>query len=66
MPNEINVISSDLDGAQLSREKNKNPYFVHCDGKEDNEQIQDAIKHVGKVRLCIPSAAWTRIFGGRK
>ena len=61
----INVISADLDGAQLQREKAKNSYHARCDGREDNEQIQDAIDHVGKGVFTIPAKRWDAIFGGK-
>ena len=66
MVNEVAVISSDLDGAQLRREQSKGKYFIRCDGKEDNEQIQDAIDHLGKCQFSVPAEGWEAIFGSDK
>jgi len=66
MTNQINVISSDLDGAQLRREIHKNSYFARCDGKEDNEQIQDSITYVGKELFSLPDGVWERVFGHKE
>ena len=65
MTEKINVISSDLDGAQLGREIHKNTYFTRCGGKEDNGQIQEAIYHMGKSQFSIPTDRWEAIFGGK-
>jgi len=62
---EIHVILDGMDGAELRREKQKNPYHARCDGKQDNEQIQDAVDHVGTHQFSIPGAIWERIFGGK-
>ncbi len=66
MPEVINVISSDLDGAQLRREKAKNRYHARCDGKEDSEQFQAAINGLGKKQYSIPAHMWEAIFGGKQ
>ena len=65
MAEQINVISSDLDGAQLAREMHKNSYHARCDGREDNEQIQDSIDYLGKSQFSIPAERWEEIFGGK-
>jgi len=65
MSETIRVISGDLDGADLRRDINKNSYYTRCDGKGDNEQIQEAINHVGKFLVSIPSEKWNRIFGDK-
>ena len=62
---EINVISGDLDGAELRREQHKNSCSARCDGKEDNEQIQDAFQMAGKTTIAISAEEWERIFGGK-
>jgi len=60
------VISADLDGAELRREKRKNPYHVRCDGKADDQDINDAIQSVNKsARWTILADVWERIFGER-
>lgn len=64
MTDEIRVISADLDGAELRREKAKNRYHARCDGKSDNEQINDGLKHLGRAQFSIPGHIWERIFGG--
>ena len=61
----ISVISSDLDGRELRKEKNKNLRYLRCDGKEDNEQMQEALDGVGKYLWSIPSRRWLQIFGGK-
>lgn len=66
MAEKINVISSDLDGAQLRREIHKNSYHTRCYGREDNGQFQEAINHVGKSQFSIPADRWEAIFGGDK
>ena len=65
MAEKINVISSDLDGAQLAREMHKNSYHARCYGKRDDGQIQDAIGHLGKSLFSIPAERWEAIFGGK-
>ena len=65
MAEQINVISSDLDGAELAREVHKNSYYARCDGKEDNEQIQDAWNQLGKKQFSIPAERWKEIFGSK-
>lgn len=63
MVDEIQVISSEIDGAELRRKMMKSPYYTRCDGKEDNEQIQDALDRVGRTQIFIRSEDWERIFG---
>jgi len=65
MPEEIRVISSDLDGAELRRDIHKNSFYARCDGKMDNEQLQDAVNCAGKLSFSITSEGWDRIFGGK-
>lgn len=63
--NEIKVISSDMDGAELRREMNKNGYHARCDGRGDDAQINEALKHVGVSQFTISGDRWEQIFGGR-
>ena len=66
MSREIKVISSDIDGAELRREKVHNKYHDRCYGKADQENINDALITSGKSRLwSISQDAWDRIFGGK-
>lgn len=61
--NEIKVISSDIDGADLRRKKKG--YYVRCDGKADNEEINDALQSLGGQSYFIAAKDWERIFGGK-
>ena len=63
--NEINVLSSDLDGAELHNKKARYPRYNRCDGKDDNEEIQEAINSVGITSMFISANDWKRIFRGR-
>ena len=63
---EVRVISSDKDGADLRREKRKNRYHVQCDGTADDYEINEAIQSVGGKQFRGLGAAWERIFGRRK
>lgn len=65
MTDHIHVISGDIDGADLNRQMVKNQYYARCDGKEDNEQVQDALDHIGKTMIAIPGDKWEQIFGGQ-
>lgn len=62
---EIKVISGDKDGADLRREQ-MSRYYVRCDGKADDGEINDAIASVGRSQWAMPADAWERIFGGEK
>jgi len=63
---DIKVISGDLDGSQLKRAKT-GKYWSRCDGKADNEEIQEASDSCGKSELWSISARdWERIFGRNK
>ncbi len=64
MSDEVRVISADLDGAELRRAKNKNSFYLRCDGKEDNDEINEAIQGAGKQLWGLPNGAWEQIFGG--
>ena len=62
---EVRVISSDKDGADLRREKRKNRYHVRCDGTADDAEINDAIRSVGGQQfLGLRAEDYERIFGG--
>ena len=63
---EVKVISSDLDGAELTREKIDNLYHIRCSGSHDDGNIQEAIDHKGNGLWRLPEGAWDRIFGGDK
>ncbi len=60
---EIRVISSEIDGASLRREQFYNRYTVRCDGKSDDQEINDAIQSAGKSFYLGIGDAWDRIFG---
>lgn len=61
----IKVISADIDGADLRRQMVASPYHARCDGRQDNEQLQDAVNRLaGGARIAIAADDWERIFGG--
>ena len=60
MAERIDVISGDLDGAQLRRAQSRK-LWTRADGKEDDEQINDAINH--QPSFSIPGHLWERVFG---
>lgn len=62
---DLRVISSELDGADLRREKGKNSRHLRCDGKNDDAEINDAIQGSKGKGWSLPSQAWDRIFGGK-
>jgi hypothetical protein len=58
------VIPSEKDGAELRKAKAGNKYYVRCDGKADDEQINEALKHSTSSRQWLGLGnAWNRIFG---
>ena len=61
---EVRVISSDKDGADLRREKRKNRYHVRCDGTADDAEINDAIRGLGGQSMFTSAEDYERIFGG--
>ena len=61
---DIKVISSEIDGARLRKEKSSKYYSV-CDGSKDNDNINEALSHKGGG-WSVPREAWERIFGGEK
>ncbi|MDD5700435.1 MAG: hypothetical protein PHU23_00170 [Dehalococcoidales bacterium] len=61
---EVRAISSELEGAELRREKGKNRYFTRTSGNNDNEQLNEALHH-NQHNLFIPRSIWERIFGGK-
>lgn len=62
---EIHMISADLDGAELRREKRKGRYYSRCDGKQDADTINEGIQSIGRTQYSIPGHLWARIFGGK-
>jgi len=69
MGRQVNVITADLDGAQLRREKNKNSLHVRCKGKHDEHDINDAYRTADKDSaffMNMSEEAWERIFGGKE
>lgn len=61
---EVRVITSDKDGADLRREKRKSRYHVRCDGRADDAEINEAIQGLGGQSMFISADDWERIFGG--
>ena len=62
---EVRVISSDKDGADLRREKRKSRYHVRCDGTADDCEINDAIQSLGGQSMFTSAEDYERIFGER-
>ena len=60
---DIKVISSEVDGARLRKEKSSKYYSI-CDGSKDEEKINEALAHKGGM-WGFPRDAWERIFGGK-
>ncbi len=61
----VRVISQEVDGAELRREQARNQYHARCDGREDNEQIQDALdRSVKGAFMAVRAEDYERIFGG--
>ena len=62
----VRVIAGEKDGAELGRETRKERLSVRCDGKNDGQEINEALEYSGKPRpYCIDGAAWQRVFGGQ-
>lgn len=62
---EVRVISSDLDGGQLRREKVKNRYYMRTDGTADDCEINEAIQSLRGQSMFIRAEDYERIFGGQ-
>ncbi len=61
---DIKVISSDIDGARLRKEKRDAQYHIRCDGKHDEAEVNDALKSSQRgMAICIADRDWERIFG---
>lgn len=66
MGKNVNVISSNLDGAELRREERKNSYFTRCKGSSDDVNINEAISSCNKGKHYTTNPeAWERIFGDK-
>ena len=61
---DVRVISSEIDGAALRRERRTNARYLRCDGKADDGEIQEAIESTGQS-WSLSATAWDRIFGGK-
>jgi hypothetical protein len=56
---DINVISVDLDGAELRKEKRKNPMHTRCDGTADEGNIKEASERATKGKTWVlPVQRW--------
>jgi len=63
MTKKITVIPSEKDGGELRRIKAENKYCVRCDGKADDQEINEALKHSTSTRQYLGLGnAWNRIF----
>ena len=63
MSEEIRIISSDLDGADLRHERTKSNRYMRCDGTADDAEINEAIASAGSKSWTLPRGAWERIYG---
>ncbi len=63
---ETHVISGAADGAELRREKYRNPRHVRCDGTADQEDINTVIASSGKPAWSFDDEGWERVFGRGK
>ena len=64
MPRTIRVISGDMDGADLRRERRKAKYYSRCDGTADNDEINEALQNANKGMMwAVPAKRWEEIFG---
>lgn len=61
---EIRVISSDKDGADLRREERKSRYYTRCDGAADDGEINEAIQSLRGQSMFVSAEDYDRIFGG--
>ena len=60
---QVNIISSDHNGAELRRWQRQHLY-TRCDGKDDQHQINEALARTQRDVWSINGEAWERIFGG--
>lgn len=60
----IHVISQEIDGAELRRRQYHNKYISRCHGKNDDQNIQEAIYHsCSAPQFKIDGEVYERIFG---
>jgi len=58
------VIPENKDGGELRRIKAENKYTVRCDGRADDQEINEALQHSTSTRKWLGlGRAWDRIFG---
>lgn len=63
---DVTVIASEIDGAELKREKKRNRQYLRCDGEGDQHEIQEALDRSNKSATWAGLGdAWERIFGKR-
>jgi hypothetical protein len=63
---DVQLISSDIDGAELRQMKRDHPNHLRCDGRLDNEEIAEAVNLIENPKgkqFSIPAQLWDRIFG---
>lgn len=57
------MIPDNKDGAELRRIKTANKYTIRCDGKTDDQEINEALRHsTGSRQWLGLGNAWDRIF----
>jgi len=63
----MRVISADLDGGELRREKAKDSWYTRSGGKYDEVNIKEAHDRSVKGKAyIIKSEDWDRVFGKNK
>lgn len=66
MDRHSHVISSQIDGLALRRQKSISKRHAVCDGKTDGELIEDVCKTNTKALWKIDPNDWERIFGSKE
>jgi hypothetical protein len=65
MPDEIRVISAELDGAELKREKAKTPHYLRCESTSNQKESRRPLNGQAGVFYQISEEDYRRIFGGK-
>jgi hypothetical protein len=65
MPDEIRVISAEMDGAELRREQSKTPQWLRCDSTSNQKESRRPLNGQASVFYQIREEDYQRIFGGK-
>lgn len=63
---ETYIISSEIDGSALRKEKVAHPRYIRAKGSHDEQDINEAICDRHNKQFSIPAYIWERIFGGER